>query len=94
MLLVVAIGHVAVVTLILSKEPTRNLNMFEMVSKVISFGYKVQMKLSFIILQKMVAQVRQSNPYAIQLDNLVGFANFPKPKYRDESEDLFVYLND
>jgi hypothetical protein len=32
--------------------------MFEMVLNVISCCYKVQMKLSLIILQKMVAQVR------------------------------------
>jgi hypothetical protein len=42
----------------------------------------------------MVEQVRNTNPYATQLDALVGAANLPKPKYRDESEDLFVYLND
>jgi hypothetical protein len=65
-----------------------------MITKVLDCGYKVQMKLSFIILQKMVAQVRLTNPYAIQLDAMVGAANLPKPKYRDENEDLFVYLND
>jgi len=31
----------------------------------------------------MVAQVRQSNPYAIEIEKFVSQADLPKPKYKD-----------
>ena len=70
-LLVVAIGLIAVITLQASSEPIRNLvisQRFKLVSKTLEIAYLIQMKLVNVVLTKMPSQIRSTNPYAIQLD--------------------------
>lgn len=52
------------------------------------------MKLSQIILKKMVVQVRETNPYAIQLDAMLQMANLPAQEGKDENLDLQTFLTD
>lgn len=66
-LLVVAVGLVAVITLLLSKEScTLNQisNRFSTLVKVLNSAYLTEVKLCQIILSKMVATIKISNPYA------------------------------
>jgi hypothetical protein len=70
-LLVVAIGLIAVITLQASIEPMHNLiiaQRFKLVSKTLETAYLIQMKLVNVVLTKMPTQIRTTNPYAIQLD--------------------------
>lgn len=70
-LLVVAIGLIAVITLQASAEPIHNLviaHRFKLVSKTLEIAYLIQMKLVNVVLTKMPSQIRSTNPYAIQLD--------------------------
>lgn len=70
-LLVVAIGLIAVITLQASAEPIKNLLIslrFKLVTRVLEIAYLIQMKLVFVVLTKMPQQIRTTNPYAIRLD--------------------------
>lgn len=70
-LLVVAIGLIAVITLQASAEPIHNLviaHRFKSVLKTLETAYLIQMKLVNVVLTKMPSQIRTTNPYAIQLD--------------------------
>lgn len=70
-LLVVAIGLIAVITLQASAEPINNLVIsirFKLVTRVLEIAYLIQMKLVFVVLTKMPQQIRTTNPYAIRLD--------------------------
>ena len=70
-LLVVAIGLIAVITLQTSAEPINNLVIsirFKLVTRVLEIAYLIQMKLVFVVLTKMPQQIRTTNPYAIRLD--------------------------
>jgi hypothetical protein len=49
------------------------------------------MKLSDVILQKMVGQIRSSNDYAVELDELVKESNVAQG---DTAEDLASYCED
>jgi hypothetical protein len=70
-LLVVAIGLIAVVTLQASAEPMHKLvisSRFRLITKTLEIAYLIQMKLVSVVLTKMPAQIRMTNPYAIRLD--------------------------
>lgn len=70
-LLVVAVGLIAVITLQASAEPIHNLVIafrFKLVNRVLEIAYLIQMKLVYVVLTKMPQQIRTTNPYAIRLD--------------------------
>jgi len=70
-LLVVAIGLIAVITLQVSAEPISGLVIsarFKSISNALEIAYLIQMKLVNVVLTKMPSQIRLTNPYAIRLD--------------------------